>query len=257
MLHKVSDGTETGATAAGEASNDKQIVIVEFKGPFVPAPGILDQNAGSDNSSLNTSHPTGTTGTQFQSGNLSVGFVALSNTAPTFSAWSNGYTEVLDQAGTYNRFGIAVDVLAGTGTTTTTGTSSTDAISVGLIATFMQDDGTWRAAGTPSIDQVTSSGNAKKKQTASGTPSIEAIASSSTTNLGPKVWLNSTATLSGATEMTVTSFNSAGTSITFTDPSGAPTGSLQLGVENRNNGGGEANTSWIQPPQKRQVVLLS
>lgn len=57
----------------------------------------------------------------------------------------------------------------------------------------------------------------------------------------PRVWLNTTQTLTGATEMTVTSFNEAGTSITFSDPSGAPTGSLFLGVENLKTG----DVGWI------------
>jgi len=53
-----------------------------------------------------------------------------------------------------------------------------------------------------------------------------------TVQQAPRVYLNTTETKSGATEMTVTDYNTAGTSITFTDPSGAPTGSLKLGVEN-------------------------
>lgn len=52
----------------------------------------------------------------------------------------------------------------------------------------------------------------------------------------PRVWLNSTATKTGADEMTVTSYNLDGTSITFSDPSGGQTGSLQLGVENLKTG---------------------
>lgn len=57
----------------------------------------------------------------------------------------------------------------------------------------------------------------------------------------PRVWLNTTETKTGATEMTVTAWNTAGTSITFTDPSGAPTGSLKLGVENTTDG----TIGWI------------
>ena len=52
----------------------------------------------------------------------------------------------------------------------------------------------------------------------------------------PKVWLNATQTKSGADEMTVTSYNIAGTSITFTDPAGGQTGSLKLGVEDIGSG---------------------
>ena len=66
--------------------------------------------------------------------------------------------------------------------------------------------------------------------------------------LGPRVWLNTAAngaTLTGATQMTVTAWSLDGTSVTFSDPVGAPIGSgLWLGVENGNRG--EANTGWIQ-----------
>ena len=58
-----------------------------------------------------------------------------------------------------------------------------------------------------------------------------------TRTTGPRVWLNSTPDLTGSpTAMTVTSYNDAGTSITFSDPSGAPTGSLYLIVENVSTG---------------------
>ena len=57
----------------------------------------------------------------------------------------------------------------------------------------------------------------------------------------PKVWLNTTETKSGANEMTVTAFNTAGTSVTFTDPAGGLTGSLKLGVENTATG----DIGWI------------
>ena len=74
--------------------------------------------------------------------------------------------------------------------------------------------------------------------TATASATLSAIGS-----IMPTVWLNSTATLTGATQMTVTA--ASPTSITFTDPLGSPTGSLQLGVTNENAGGGEANTGWI------------
>jgi hypothetical protein len=97
------------------------------------------------------------------------------------------------------------------------------------------------ASGTPDIPAITASGTVEVIKTASGSPSIPAATASGTAYIAPKVWLNTTQTLAGATEMTVTSFNTAGTSITFTDPTGAPTGSLFLGVENRNNG----DVGWI------------
>jgi len=59
--------------------------------------------------------------------------------------------------------------------------------------------------------------------------------------LQPNVYLNTSETLTGATEMTVTSYNLAGTSITFDDPAGAPTGSVSLGVQNMANGA----VGWI------------
>jgi hypothetical protein len=101
------------------------------------------------------------------------------------------------------------------------------------------------ASGNPQLAPLTASGTATNILTASGNPQLAPLTASGTAVLVPKVWLNSTATLSGATEMTVTAFNAAGTSITFTDPSGPPTGSLWLGVESRNKGGGELNTGWI------------
>ena len=67
---------------------------------------------------------------------------------------------------------------------------------------------------------------------ASGTPSITAVTATGAALLFPRVFLNTTETKAGATEMTVTAANAAGTSATFTDPSGAPTGSLKLGLEN-------------------------
>ena len=83
-----------------------------------------------------------------------------------------------------------------------------------------------------------------RKLTAGRALSVSGTGTSSLTTLrAPRVWLNSTQTLSGATAMQVTAWSD--TSITFTDPSGAPTGSLFLGVENMQDGGGEANTGWI------------
>ena len=55
-------------------------------------------------------------------------------------------------------------------------------------------------------------------------------------SLFPRVYLNTTQTLAGATRMVVTAANGGGTSITFDDPIGAPTGSLWLGVENTEEG---------------------
>ncbi len=73
-------------------------------------------------------------------------------------------------------------------------------------------------------------------KTASGSPTISAITAAANAFIWPKVYLNTTETLIGATELAVTDASEDGTSITFDDAAGAPTGSLKLGVENRNIG---------------------
>jgi len=94
--------------------------------------------------------------------------------------------------------------------------------------------------GSVRVPIVTASGTATVIHGASGTPSIDELTASANANR-PRVWLNATETKSGATEMTVTAWSHTGDSITFTDPVGAPTGSLFLGVENvRNN-----DIGWI------------
>ena len=97
------------------------------------------------------------------------------------------------------------------------------------------------AAGGPSAFLPTSSGAAKIIKTATGGPSAFLPTSAGAAFIWPRVYLNTTQTLIGATEMTVTAANAAGTSITFDDPLGAPTGSLWLGVENQING----DVGWI------------
>lgn len=68
---------------------------------------------------------------------------------------------------------------------------------------------------------------------ASGTPSIFLPTASGSTKRPPRVWLNTTQTKVGATELAVQSYNDAGTSLTFNDPQGTgPTGSAFLGIEN-------------------------
>jgi len=127
------------------------------------------------------------------------------------------------------------------GQLTATGAPSTALITAAGVVKQIQ-----LASGTPSLDPITAVGIAiKEALSASGTPSIASPTAVGVVNLAPKVWLNTTQTISGATEMTVTAWNLAGTSITFTDPSGPPIGSLYLGVENRNLGGGDSNTGWI------------
>lgn len=101
----------------------------------------------------------------------------------------------------------------------------------------------YKTSGTPSVTKPTSTGSAQivLPKTASGSPTVSKPTATGSAFKWPKVYLNTTQTLVGATEMTVTSVAADGTSITFSDPSGAPTGSLFLGVENRNNG----DVGWI------------
>lgn len=76
--------------------------------------------------------------------------------------------------------------------------------------------------------------------TATGSITLGTITASGQAQFPPRVWLNTQQTKTGADEMTVTAYNEAGTSITFSDPPGGKTGSLFLGVED-NNG----NLGWI------------
>ena len=70
-------------------------------------------------------------------------------------------------------------------------------------------------------------------QSISGAVNTPTLATASgSTKRPPRVYLNTTQTKAGATELPVQSFNDAGTSLTFNDPQGAPTGSLFLGIEN-------------------------
>lgn len=98
-----------------------------------------------------------------------------------------------------------------------------------------------KASGAAILASVTASGAAKVVRKASGGATLAALVAEGSAHLAPRVYLNTTQTLGGATEMTVTAHNIAGTSITFTDPVGAPTGALFLGVENRANG----DVGWI------------
>lgn len=102
------------------------------------------------------------------------------------------------------------------------------------------------ADGSPSITPVEATGAAvgpggAPDQTADGSPSVTKFTASGNGFIWPKVYLNATKTLAGATEMSVQSVAANGTSITFDDPVGFPTGSLFLGVENRDNG----DVGWI------------
>ena len=100
------------------------------------------------------------------------------------------------------------------------------------------------ADGSPSINPLEATGVAyhgAPNQTADGSPSVTKFTASSDAFIWPRVYLNATKTLAGAVEMTVQSVDADGTSITFDDDVGFPTGSLFLGVENRNNG----DVGWI------------
>lgn len=97
------------------------------------------------------------------------------------------------------------------------------------------------AAGSPSISPITAEGVSEIIRDASGSPSISPITAAGNSFIWPKVWLNTSETLIGATEMTISSVDIDGTSITFDDSVGPPVGSLFLGVENRANG----DVGWI------------
>ena len=97
------------------------------------------------------------------------------------------------------------------------------------------------AGGSPSITPITSAGVVEIFRTAQGGPSISKITASGNSFIWPKVWLNTSMSLSGATEMTVSAVEADGTNITFDDAVGAPVGSVFLGVENRANG----DVGWI------------
>ena len=101
------------------------------------------------------------------------------------------------------------------------------------------------ANGTPNLESPTAVGVSTIFKPATAALTMDVITALGVCNLAPRVWLNATQTLSGATAMTLTANNLAGTSLTFTDPAGSPTGAQFLGIENRNLGGGEANTGWI------------
>ena len=116
---------------------------------------------------------------------------------------------------------------------------------VEVLITYTAGSTALTSDGTPSIAEITANGVSKIIKPSTGTPSTEEITAAGVANLSPKVYLNTSQTLSGATELTVTAYNAAGTSITFDDPVGAPTGALFLGVENNNLGGGDSNTGWI------------
>jgi len=77
---------------------------------------------------------------------------------------------------------------------------------------------------------------------ASGSPSITKPTSSGSSHIAPRVFLNTTPVLGGATEMVVTASSADGTSVTFDDAVGAPTGALWLGVQNQGTG----LTGWIE-----------
>lgn len=74
-----------------------------------------------------------------------------------------------------------------------------------------------------------------------GVDALNLVEYAATVLQAPRVYLNTSQTLTGATELTVTSYAVDGTSVTFDDAAGAPTGSLFLGVQNTRN----AQVGWI------------
>ncbi len=85
-------------------------------------------------------------------------------------------------------------------------------------------------------------------QFVSGSSDLAALTATATADTSkPNVYLNTTETTAGATVMTVTAW--AATSCTFTDPPGAPIGSLKLGLENTRNLSIEWVDVTVDPPQ--------
>lgn len=207
--------TSDGANGTGGTTDDTWLVRFNIEdAAFNPIYG----GTGSDEASICW----GRLGDSVASANITAG--SATSPAPTTAvatSWDNIHYQTFDtvnmkddnEHGSWASFTIRVDYTPDTtvnaaGTCTTTGALTADAN--GQIA----------------------------HGTATAGANLSAIGS-----IMPTVWLNSTATLTGATQMTVTA--ASPTSITFSDPAGAPTGSLQLGVTNENAGGGEANTGWI------------
>ena len=92
------------------------------------------------------------------------------------------------------------------------------------------------ASGTATLTAVTASGTAGYLLTATSSATLSEVTASGEAHKAPKVYLNTVAEFDGnEVEQTVTDFNAAGTSITFTDGAG-PTGSVYLAVENRESG---------------------
>jgi hypothetical protein len=103
-------------------------------------------------------------------------------------------------------------------------------------SSFTDDDATQTITFSPvdSIDTLAIRLRINNRQFyATGITSIPVITQSTTIKRPPRVYLNTTQTKAGATELAVQSYNDAGTSLTFNDPQGTgPTGSAFLGIEN-------------------------
>lgn len=116
------------------------------------------------------------------------------------------------------------------------GTAATDI----HISVYDTDSFTGSDIGTITITFSSAGGRATARRAwlqdnlrpASGTPSIFLPTASGSTKRPPRVYLNTTQTKAGATELPLVSYNDAGTSLTFQDPLGPPYGPLFLGIEN-------------------------
>ena len=98
------------------------------------------------------------------------------------------------------------------------------------------------ASGNATLAEITASGTAGYEVTATSSATLAAMTASGEAHKAPKVYLNTTPVFNGSeVEMTVTAWNEAGTSITFNDAPGDPTGSVYLAVENRESG----DFDWI------------
>lgn len=130
----VAGETSWGVTLGG--SNGGAWCALEVSG-LVAAP--LDKTATATGTS--TAPSTGTTATTTQADEWAIGIVGgyTSGPAPTFSAWTNSFTEIIDvsSAGTWRTaIGAATRDLTGTGAYSTAATMSQNTFWTGIIATY-------------------------------------------------------------------------------------------------------------------------
>jgi hypothetical protein len=155
-------------------------------------------------------------GNTVTAGDFQVVFTYGSSSPSQTHTINNGWTEVLDNVTGAETTDCAFSAYD---TTSSTDDDATQIVTLGT-------DGAGPTIGIRAILEQDAVGS-------SGTPSIFLPTVSSSTKRPPRVYLNTTQTKAGATELAVQSYNDAGTSLTFNDPQGTgPTGSAFLGIEN-------------------------